>query len=111
MQSLVLTSFLPVCLLPMDDLNRPFANLAISRVSSVEAQFQYSALLAPHAQFRLLKLEGAPCEDACIRGTLMSENASAAPSYEALSYTWGHETPSRVIMLDEYSFQVTPNLE
>ncbi|KAF1986983.1 hypothetical protein K402DRAFT_354404, partial [Aulographum hederae CBS 113979] len=32
------------------------------------------------------------------------------PRYEALSYTWGGQSPSRSIILDGHNFEVTENL-
>ena len=73
----------------------------------------YTSLPLPsdRPSFRLLELD-LSCgeEEAAIHATMRNFNFNNAPEYEALSYTWGTEKNSEVILLNGRWIPVTSNL-
>ena len=73
-------------------------------------QFRYTPLDQTQADaFRLLTL--IPGDDGkLVQCRLTAHLRHTAPSYRALSYTWGDEAPIQVIQINELDLFVTPNL-
>lgn len=70
--------------------------------------FEYSPLQFNH--FRLLKLISGRSLCADIHCRLQDYSLDSAPSYEALSYTWGDEESACRILLNGLPFHIRPNL-
>lgn len=90
--------------------NSDSAPLCIKLVASDEAKDVYSQLSESTRLIRLLDV----CPgswDQPLRGTLRVVHIEAAPSYEALSYTWGTPPPQRESTATQFDYySITPNL-
>lgn len=79
-------------------------------MQSQRPRFQYSLLLNPSTDIRLAIIEPGAEEDD-IRCRILQGNIENIGNYEALSYAWGDATNRVPIILDDKTFEVTPNLE
>ncbi|KAM5359124.1 hypothetical protein ACJZ2D_014730 [Fusarium nematophilum] len=75
----------------------------------MEEKYAYSPLDRASGEIRLVKLEMSAVDDD-ISCELLTVPLTAAPSYEALSYTWGSPANKHKILIDGKPFQVTGNL-
>jgi hypothetical protein len=71
----------------------------------IREAFSYSKLLP--GQFRLLRLERYADSLEC---ELMNIDIGQAPEYNALSYTWGLDPPSKTILANRHPLLITSNL-
>ncbi|GIZ45807.1 hypothetical protein CKM354_000895800 [Cercospora kikuchii] len=71
--------------------------------------FRYSALSSSTKQIRLLRvLEDVSAEfDCCCE--IHNFEIELAPEYDAISYTWGSETPIKTIVVNDGALQVRQN--
>jgi hypothetical protein len=73
--------------------------------------FQHSPLESPANDIRLLQLH-ASCDgdDQPISCTIVHTPLAESPPYVALSYTWGNESPTETILVNDTLIQVRQNL-
>jgi hypothetical protein len=72
--------------------------------------YQYTLLSDPTSQIRLLEVVCGPTEaNGRIRCKLTNWDMETAPSYHAISYTWGPEEPTETILLDHGLASVRKN--
>jgi hypothetical protein len=72
--------------------------------------FSYNPLQAENVEIRLLKLL-AGCETSDVECQLIHTPLNENSDYEALSYTWGSETPLKTISLNGHNFNIRENLD
>jgi len=74
----------------------------------VHREFSYPSLPNPGTYFRLLQVQVEEAGDD-IECSISIHDIEAAPSYIAISYTWGTQADSKTILVDGQKLSVRPN--
>ncbi len=76
-------------------------------------KYNYAPLDSAEGSIRLLRLFPAPDSSTSwpIRCSLFATTLDQAPPYVALSYSWGEQSGTQIVLIDSDAMSVTPNLK